>query len=82
MNLLFLSIEESFFIIFVAILIFGPKKIPDIARGMGEGIRYLRNAKKKIQNSILQNNINNTNEKSFLSQDDQKENNKFSIKRK
>ncbi|WP_185853273.1 Sec-independent protein translocase subunit TatA/TatB [Blattabacterium cuenoti] len=52
-NFLFISIEESFFIILVAILIFGPKKIPDIARGLGEGIRYLKNAKEKIKNEIL-----------------------------
>ncbi|WP_185862082.1 Sec-independent protein translocase subunit TatA/TatB [Blattabacterium cuenoti] len=58
-NFLFISIEESFFIIFVAILIFGPKKIPDIARGLGEGIRYFKNAKEKIKNEIImQNNIN------------------------
>ncbi|WP_185849166.1 Sec-independent protein translocase subunit TatA/TatB [Blattabacterium cuenoti] len=57
-NFLFISIEESFFIIFIAILVFGPKKIPDIARGLGEGIRYLRNAKTKIKNEIIQNNVN------------------------
>ncbi|WP_185856692.1 Sec-independent protein translocase subunit TatA/TatB [Blattabacterium cuenoti] len=53
-NFLFISIEESFFIIFIAILVFGPKKIPEIARGLGEGIRYLKNAKTKIKNEILQ----------------------------
>ncbi|AGW85873.1 MULTISPECIES: Sec-independent protein translocase subunit TatA/TatB [Blattabacterium] len=56
-NFLFISIEESFFIIFIAILVFGPKKIPDIARGLGEGIRYLKNAKTKIKNEIIKNNI-------------------------
>ncbi|AWU39124.1 Sec-independent twin-arginine translocation protein TatA/E [Blattabacterium punctulatus CPU2] len=62
-NFLFISIEESFFIIFIAIIIFGPKKIPDIARSMGEGIRYLRNAKNKIQNEINKNNIDSFYEK-------------------
>ncbi|WP_185857261.1 Sec-independent protein translocase subunit TatA/TatB [Blattabacterium cuenoti] len=56
-NFLFISIEESFFIIFIAILVFGPKKIPEIARGLGEGIRYLKNAKTKIKNEIIKNNI-------------------------
>ncbi|WP_185877316.1 Sec-independent protein translocase subunit TatA/TatB [Blattabacterium cuenoti] len=51
-NILFISIEESFLIIFVAILIFGPKKIPGIARGLGEGIRFLKKAKKKIKDEI------------------------------
>ncbi|WP_185870444.1 Sec-independent protein translocase subunit TatA/TatB [Blattabacterium cuenoti] len=84
MNLLFISIEESFFIIFIALLIFGPKKIPDIARGIGEGIRYLKNARNKIQNEIMKNTIHNPIEKKkkkFFS--DQKENktNIFPIKR-
>ncbi|WP_185865953.1 Sec-independent protein translocase subunit TatA/TatB [Blattabacterium cuenoti] len=52
-NFLFISIEESFFIILIAIIVFGPKKIPEIARGLGEGIRYLKNAKEKIKNEIL-----------------------------
>ncbi|WP_185861211.1 Sec-independent protein translocase subunit TatA/TatB [Blattabacterium cuenoti] len=56
-NILFISIEESLFIVFIAILVFGPKKIPEIARGLGEGIRYLKNAKKRIKNEIIQNNI-------------------------
>ncbi len=56
-NFLFISIEESFFIIFIAILVFGPKKIPEIARGLGEGIRYLKNAKTKIKNEIIQHNL-------------------------
>ncbi|WP_185852089.1 Sec-independent protein translocase subunit TatA/TatB [Blattabacterium cuenoti] len=59
-NFLFISIEESVFIIFIAILIFGPKKIPEIARGLGEGIRYLKNAKTKIKNDIIKNNIDQT----------------------
>ncbi|WP_185876767.1 Sec-independent protein translocase subunit TatA/TatB [Blattabacterium cuenoti] len=49
---LFISIEESFLIIFIAIIIFGPKKIPNIARELGEGIRYFKNAKEKIKNEI------------------------------
>ncbi|WP_185877836.1 Sec-independent protein translocase subunit TatA/TatB [Blattabacterium cuenoti] len=51
-NILFISIEESFFIIFIAILIFGPKNIPGIARGLGDGIRFLKKAKKKIRDEI------------------------------
>ncbi|WP_185866528.1 twin-arginine translocase TatA/TatE family subunit [Blattabacterium cuenoti] len=56
-NPLFISFEESFFIILIAIIIFGPKKIPEIARGMGEGMRYLKNAKNKIQNELRQSDI-------------------------
>ncbi|WP_185873789.1 twin-arginine translocase TatA/TatE family subunit [Blattabacterium cuenoti] len=52
---LFISIEESFLIIIIAIILFGPKKIPEIARMMGEGVRFLKNAKNKIYNEIIQN---------------------------
>ncbi len=54
-QLLFISIEESFLIIFIAILIFGPKKIPGIARGLGEGVRFLKKAKEKIKKEIINN---------------------------
>ncbi|WP_341657982.1 twin-arginine translocase TatA/TatE family subunit [Blattabacterium cuenoti] len=66
-NFLFISIEESFFIIFIAILVFGPKKIPEIARGLGEGIRYLKNAKTKIKNEIIQHNIDQSIKKKEIS---------------
>ncbi|WP_185868454.1 Sec-independent protein translocase subunit TatA/TatB [Blattabacterium cuenoti] len=52
-NFLFISFEESFLIIFIAIIIFGPKKIPHIARGLGEGIRYFREAKNKITEEMM-----------------------------
>ncbi|XOD68828.1 MAG: twin-arginine translocase TatA/TatE family subunit [Flavobacteriales bacterium AspAUS03] len=52
MTSLFISFEEGFFIILVAVLLFGPKKIPEIARGLGEGIRQLRNATQKIKQEI------------------------------
>lgn len=82
-NFLFISIEESFFIIFIAILVFGPKKIPDIARGLGEGIRYLKNAK----NEIIKNNTDQSIRKKKVSnyEDEEKKVKKYippySIKR-
>ncbi|BBA17450.1 Sec-independent protein translocase subunit TatA/TatB [Blattabacterium cuenoti] len=84
-NFLFISIEESFFIIFIAILVFGPKKIPDIARGLGEGIRYLKNAKTKIKNEIFKKNINRSIKKNFGNKEHDKKIKKhlppYSIKR-
>ncbi|AFJ90960.1 twin-arginine translocase TatA/TatE family subunit [Blattabacterium sp. (Blaberus giganteus)] len=84
-NFLFISIEESFFIIIIAILVFGPKKIPDIARGLGEGIRYLKNAKTKIKNEIIKNNIDQPVKKKEISDYEKKKGNKhmppYSIKR-
>lgn len=49
---LFISFEEGFFIILVAVLILGPKKIPEIARNLGEGVRQLRNAIQEIKQEI------------------------------
>ncbi|WP_185855460.1 Sec-independent protein translocase subunit TatA/TatB [Blattabacterium cuenoti] len=74
-NFLFISIEESFLIILIAIIIFGPKKIPNIARGLGEGIRYLKEAKNQIQKEIYKDsptinnnsNINKNKKKPYFS---------------
>jgi len=33
-------------ILFVALLIFGPKRLPQIGKGLGDGIRALRNGMK------------------------------------
>jgi sec-independent protein translocase protein TatA len=37
---------EIFAILIVAVLLFGGKKIPEMAKGMGEGIRNFKNALK------------------------------------
>lgn len=79
-NLLFISIEESFFIIFIAVLIFGPKKIPDIARGLGEGIRYMKILKEKIKNEIIQNNYKIKTKKDNIKNED-KNKPDYSVKR-
>jgi sec-independent protein translocase protein TatA len=31
-------------ILFIALLVFGPKKLPDLGKGLGEGIRSFREA--------------------------------------
>lgn len=49
---LFISSTEIVFILFVVILIFGADKIPDIARGMGKGMRTLKNATNDIKSEI------------------------------
>jgi sec-independent protein translocase protein TatA len=33
-------------IFFVALLVFGPKKLPELGKGLGEGIRALKNSMK------------------------------------
>ncbi len=51
--LLFIGTPEVFVIIIVAILIFGPEKIPEIAKNLGKGIRTLRDTTTDIKNEII-----------------------------
>ncbi|WP_162054979.1 Sec-independent protein translocase subunit TatA/TatB [Pontibacter pamirensis] len=43
---------EIFLILFVILLLFGAKRIPELARGMGRGIREFKDATKEIKNDI------------------------------
>ena len=43
---------EIMLIILVVLLLFGAKKIPDLARGMGRGIREFKDATKEIKNEM------------------------------
>ena len=48
----FISGAEIGFIIFILIMVFGADKIPEIARGMGKGMRTLKNASNDIKGEI------------------------------
>ncbi len=37
----------------IAIVVFGPKRIPEIARGLGEGLRAMKKATDDIKREIL-----------------------------
>ncbi|HZD84246.1 MAG TPA: twin-arginine translocase TatA/TatE family subunit [Candidatus Angelobacter sp.] len=52
MEILFISSEDTFIIIFFAVLIFGPKKIPEIARSLGLGVKYIQKAIQEIKEEI------------------------------
>lgn len=43
---------ELLLIVFVVLLLFGPKKIPEIARTLGKGMSHLRRAQAEFQRSI------------------------------
>jgi sec-independent protein translocase protein TatA len=49
---LFISGAEIFFILFIVVMVFGADKIPDIARGLGKGMRQLRDATDDIKREI------------------------------
>ena len=44
-----LSGTELMVVLGVAVLLFGGKKIPDVAKGIGEGIKNFKNAMKEQQ---------------------------------
>jgi len=50
--LLFISGQEIIIVLVVALLLFGSKKIPEIARGLGKGMREFRKATTDIKNEI------------------------------
>ncbi|MFU8842600.1 MAG: twin-arginine translocase TatA/TatE family subunit [Bacteroidales bacterium] len=52
--LLFFNISggEIFIIVLVVYLVFGPKKIPELARMLGKGINELRRATNEVRNEI------------------------------
>jgi sec-independent protein translocase protein TatA len=62
--LLFLNIgsSEMVLIVFVALLLFGGEKLPEIARGLGKGIRDFKDASEGVKREI-NNQINNYEEK-------------------
>lgn len=43
---------ELFFILIVVLLLFGSKKIPDIARGLGKGLREMKDAARGVEEEI------------------------------
>lgn len=50
--LFFIGGPEIIFILFIVLLVFGADKIPEIARGLGKGMRMLRNATNDIKHEI------------------------------
>lgn len=43
---------EVLLILFVVLLLFGAKKIPELARGLGRGIREFKDATNEIKNEV------------------------------
>jgi len=44
--------SEIMVILFIVVLLFGAKKIPELARGMGRGIREFKDATKEIKSEM------------------------------
>jgi sec-independent protein translocase protein TatA len=43
---------EIFLILIVLLVLFGPKKIPEIAQGIGKGMREFKKALKDVENDL------------------------------
>lgn len=43
---------ELFLILLIIVILFGAKKLPELARGLGEGIREFRKAARDVQEEI------------------------------
>lgn len=54
MTLLFFNLGggEIFVVLLIVLLFFGSKRIPDVARNLGRGIRQFKNATEDIQRDI------------------------------
>lgn len=51
---LFISGGEIFVIMLIVVMVFGADKIPEIARGLGKGMRQLKDATNEIKHEIQQ----------------------------
>lgn len=49
----FIGFQEVTMILLISVLVFGPKKIPEIARGLGEGLRAMREATDQIKREVM-----------------------------
>lgn len=52
MTLLFISGIEIFFILLIVLLLFGAKKIPEFARGLGKGIKEVKNVTNELKKEL------------------------------
>jgi sec-independent protein translocase protein TatA len=51
-TILALSMEHMIVIFLIVVLLFGGKKIPELMRGLGKGIREFKDAKDNVKNEI------------------------------
>lgn len=49
---LFLGGSEIFFIVIIIIMVFGADKIPEIAKGLGKGMRQIKDATNDVKREI------------------------------
>lgn len=55
---LFIGTTEVIFILFIVVMVFGADKIPEVAKGLGKGMRTLRDASNDIKSEITKSSQN------------------------
>jgi sec-independent protein translocase protein TatA len=50
--LAFMGTQEIIMVLVIVLLLFGGKKIPELMRGMGRGVREFNDAKNNVQSEI------------------------------
>lgn len=58
-----LGAPEIILIFLVVLVLFGAKKIPELAQGLGKGIKEFRKAMKDVQNEVEQDPSNKSEDK-------------------
>lgn len=51
-TILFIGGTEIVFILFIVVLVFGADKLPEVARGLGKGMRQLKDATNDIKHEV------------------------------
>ncbi len=51
-HLAFIGTQEIIIIVVIVLLLFGGKKIPELMRGLGQGINEFKNATKDVKENI------------------------------
>ena len=47
-----LGTQEILIILAIALIVFGPKKLPEIGRAIGQGLRELKKASRDVMDSV------------------------------
>ena len=78
MNIFGVGLPEVTVILILALLIFGPKKLPELGKQLGKTLKSLKNASNEFQNEIDQ--VMNEEDKEESPKSIDSENNNFSNK--
>jgi len=73
---LFIGTPEVMFILVIAVMVFGADKIPEVAKGLGKGMRSLRDASNEVKSEIKKSSTDQKNFETNVTQDIKEEINK------